>query len=248
MKLALSKLAAATVFLVFGAFAGATEDDTAGTPQPSSASQAETKRELTPEERAEKEARKACKAEICDIIATRDPDGDDVSCDIVKTWREEDIVKMLRGKIGWPWGKAVCQSKLELERKALALAMSKEAHEIVMPVQTVRCMLAQKDGGESYTVEVTLAPKVKFENGKATDASINWGEAEAPLLIYPLIYAGTGLDNQTNVLGPEVVRMVNEFTTKKCAEVKVEASGNRKAAIASGEPGLNGFPSAAFNR
>jgi hypothetical protein len=25
------------------------------------------------------------------------------------------------------------------------------------------------------------------------------------------------------VLGPEVVRMVNEFTAKKCAEVKAEA-------------------------
>ena len=42
------------------------------------------------EEKAEKEARMACKAKICDIIATRDPVGEDVSCDIVKTWREED--------------------------------------------------------------------------------------------------------------------------------------------------------------
>jgi hypothetical protein len=49
------------------------------------------------------------------------------------------------------------------------------------------------------------------------------GEATAPLLIYPLIYAGTGIDNKTNVLGPEVVRMVNEFATKKCTEVKAEA-------------------------
>ena len=32
----------------------------------------------------------ACKAKICEIIATRDPVGEDVSCDIVKTWREED--------------------------------------------------------------------------------------------------------------------------------------------------------------
>ena len=54
--------------------------------------------------------------------ATRN--GEDVACDIVKTWREEDIVKMLGGKISWPWGKAVCQSKLELQRKPLALAMS----------------------------------------------------------------------------------------------------------------------------
>ena len=39
--------------------------------------------------------------------------------------------------------------------------------------------------------------------------------------------------NRTNVLGPEVVRMVNEFTTKKCAELKVEADGNRKAELTS---------------
>ncbi len=238
MKPALSKVTAAAVLVVFGAVASAAEDDTAGSvsetaepSSPSSAGEVETKRVLTPEERAEKEARKACKAEICDIIATRDPAGENVSCDIIKTWREEDIVKMLGGKVDWPWGKAVCQSRLELERKALALAMSKQSHEIDMPTQKVRCTLAQKDGGKPYAIEVTLAPKVKFENGKAIDASINWGKAEAPTFIYPLIYAGTGFDNHTNVLGPEVVRMVNEFTTKKCAELKVEASGYRKAQL-----------------
>ncbi|HKQ56156.1 MAG TPA: hypothetical protein VJT12_09735 [Methyloceanibacter sp.] len=194
---------------------------------PREASPGEAKRQLTPEEAAEKEARKECKKKICDIIATRDPNGEDVACDIVKTWREEDIVKMLGGKLSWPWGKAVCQSKLELKRKSLALAMSEPSHEIVMPAQKVSCTLAQKEDGEPYTVEVTLAPKVKFENGKATEASINWGEANAPLLIYPLIYAGTGLDNNTNVLGSEVVRMVNEFATKKCTEIKAEApAGN----------------------
>ena len=65
-----------------------------------------------------------------------------------------------------------------------------------------------------------------FVYGKATEASINWGEASAPIFVYPLLYAGTGLDNSANVLGPEVVRMVNEFTTKKCAEVKAEAPAN----------------------
>ena len=34
------------------------------------------------------------------------------------------------------------------------------------------------------------------------------------MLIYPLLYAGSSLDNSANVLGPEVVRMVNEFTAK----------------------------------
>jgi hypothetical protein len=177
---------------------------------------------LTPEEQAEKDARRACKKKICDIIATRDPTGGDVSCDIVKTWREEDIVKMLGGKIGWPWGKAVCQSRLELKRKDLALAMSEPDYDMALPMQTVRCTLAQKDGGTPYAIEVTMTPTAKFENGKATAASINWGEASAPTFIYPLIYAGTGFDNSANVLGSEVVRMINEFTTKKCADIKAE--------------------------
>ena len=43
------------------------------------------------------------------------------------------------------------------------------------------------------------------------------------MLVYPLVYAGTALDNSANVLGGEIVRMINEFTTKKCAELKVEA-------------------------
>lgn len=225
----------AAAILLLGSAALAAEENAApsvdakpaddGAP-PAAAATPEAKRELTPEELEEKEARKACKMKICDIIATRDPAGEDVSCDIVKTWREEDIAKMLGGKIGWPWGKAVCQSKLELARKPLALAMSEVQYEIVMPAQTVRCTLAQKSEGEPYAIEVTMAPKVKFENGKAIEAAINWGEATAPMFVYPLIYAGTGLDNSANVLGPEVVRMVNEFTTKKCAEVKAEAPAN----------------------
>jgi hypothetical protein len=220
MKYSLSLL----VILTLGSTALAAE----GTPPAEDAkaptdATAEKARELTPEEKAEKEARKECKKKICDIIATRDPEGEDISCDIVKTWREEDIVKMLGGRINWPFGKAVCQSRLELKRRPLALAMSENQYEIVMPEQKVRCTLAQKEEGEPYAIEVTLAPKVKFETGKATEASVNWGEASAPIFVYPLIYAGTGLDNSANVLGPEVVRMVNEFTTKKCAEVKAEA-------------------------
>ena len=205
----------------------AAEDAATNAAQPSEAApaapDASTKPVLTPEELAEKEARKECKKKICDIIATHDPNGEDVACDITKTWREEDIVKMLGGKISWPWGKAVCQSRLELKRKPLALAMSESEYEIVMPAQKVRCTLAQKETGEPYAIEITLAPKVKFKDGKASEATLNWGEASAPMFIYPLIYAGTGFDNSANVLGPEVVHLVNEFTTKKCTEVKAEA-------------------------
>ncbi|MGZ5821917.1 MAG: hypothetical protein ACXWI1_10600, partial [Croceibacterium sp.] len=116
--------AALIALLASSGLSFATDDSgTPPTPAPQATTPSETtpltdedKRELTPEEKAEKEARKECKMKICDILATRDPNGDDVACDIVKTWREEDITKMLGGKISWPWGKAVCQSKLEIKR------------------------------------------------------------------------------------------------------------------------------------
>jgi hypothetical protein len=197
--------------------APASESTPAAAPAPD-----DTRSDLTPEERAEKQARKACKIKICDILATRDPQGDDVSCDIVKTWREEDITKMLGGRFDWPWGKAVCQSHLEVKREQLVKAMTEASYDVVLPEQKVQCTLAQKSEGEPYGVGVSIAPTVTFENGKAKSARINWGEANAPMLAYALIYAGTGFDNSTNVLGPEVAGMVNEFTGKKCRRIKNE--------------------------
>ncbi len=97
----------------------------------------------------------------------------------------------------------------------------------MLPTQKVSCKLTQKKEGEPYVVEIALAPKVKFKDGKAVEAALNWGDATAPLFIYPLIYGGTALDNSSNVLGPEVVRMFNEFSTKKCAEVKAELPSNK---------------------
>lgn len=221
MTLARVALIAAFTTLVWGVAASAQDAGASESPPTEAApAQGDAKTELTDEERAEKQARKACKIKICDILATKDPQGDDVSCDIVKTWRESDITKMLGSRFDWPWGKAVCQSKLDIKREQLANAMTQANYEVALPAQKVSCTLAQKSEGEPYAVSVSIAPKVAFENSKAVSARLNWGEANAPMLAYALIYAGAGFDNSTNVLGPEVVRMVNEFTGKKCKRVK----------------------------
>lgn len=203
------------------------EDDEATIPDaPVLGPQVSSKVVLTPEEKAEKEARKACKIEICDIIATREPMGPDIACDIKKTWRADSLTKMLGDQFSWPWGKAVCQSKLNLSRADLAAAMLESETTIKMDQFAVSCELHTGEG-EPYIVEAELSPKVTFKNGKAVSASINWGDVSAPLVIYPVLYAGTGLDNRSNLLGSEVVEMVNEFTNKKCAEVKDELPGRR---------------------
>jgi hypothetical protein len=180
------------------------------------------KRALTAKEQAEKAVRRACEAKICEVIASGDPVGEDVTCDIVKSWPEEEIVEMLGGRINWPWGGAMCQSKIRLPRMSLVKAMTEASYEVTLPTQKARCELAQDEDGDPFVIEAAAAPKVKFENGKASEAQVNWDEVSSPLTLYPLIYGGTALDNSTNVLGPEMVRLVNEFTRKKCAQMRVE--------------------------
>jgi len=185
---------------------------------------AKKKRTLTPQEKAEKASRRACKVNICKALAGEGPPDGEITCDIVKTWREEDIEEMVGSRVSWTWGDARCESKLSLDRKMLRDAMTKRKITVALPAQTVTCRLGRKKQEEPYKVVVDLAPEVTFKNGKATDAELNWGQVDAPLAIYPLIYSGTGLDNQTNVLGPEVVKLVNHFTGKKCAEVGAKPS------------------------
>ena len=118
---------------------------------------------------------------------------------------------------------------------------------MALPAQKVSCTLAQKSEGEPYTISVSIAPKVTFENGKAVSARLNWGEANSPMLAYALIYAGTGFDNSTNVLGPEAGAHGEQFTGKKCKRVKVicrATLGTNRSDLICGWPAARRHPTA----
>ena len=187
--------------------------------------QVKSNRKPTPEERAQKAAREACRIEICDIIETRESLGPDIACDIGWTWRADEIVAALAGRVDWTWGEIVCQSDLRLERAAIAKAMSAPNATIRVAPHTVRCDLLQNDA--PYVVEIELEPTIRFKNGKATDAKVKWGDVSAPAAIYPGLYAATGLDNKTNFLGPEFVDQINKFVRKDCAAVRDKLPGRR---------------------
>ncbi len=191
-------------------------------PAPPASEQAQKpKRILTPEEKAEKAQRQICKVQICSIFSTKDPEGADIDCPIVKTWREEDIEEILGGgKLDWPWGKARCTAQLKLNRAALAAAAGSDGTTARLEKHTITCSLDLKSDGESYDVRVDITPEVTFKGGKATGARINWGAIDAPMLAYSVIWPGATLDNSLNVLGGQVVKMTNEFMGKKCDAVK----------------------------
>ncbi len=178
---------------------------------------------LTPAELAEKESRKACKIQICNIFATKKASGEKIACDIKKTWREEEVKDMVAGgKIGWRWGSVFCTFDLRLDQAELAKTVANPTHELKIAPHTIRCKVDRKKDGKVHEISVSIAPVVKFKDGKAVEGRMNWGKVEAPLLFKSLIWPGVTLDNKVNIIGGKLVKMVNGFMGKKCQEIASE--------------------------
>jgi hypothetical protein len=180
--------------------------------------------ELTPEERAERDGRKACKVAICDAFHNRKA-GADISCDIIKSFRKTQLEKMAgKAKVSWPWGRVVCKASVKLKRDVLVRALVEDKLEAEFDQHKVACTVdREKDSPAEITAEFT--PKVTFEKGKAVKASLNWGKVDGPALIKGAMWTATATDNTLGVLQSTIVEDINDFTSKKCDEVKADWSG-----------------------
>lgn len=174
---------------------------------------------LTPQEIAERDARKACKVEICAAFRAKKA-GPDIACDVLKTWRKEQLEKMVsKAKVSWPWGQVQCTAGLKLKRDMLLKAVSEPKHEAELDTHKIVCKV-DRDKEPASDISIEFKPKVSFENGKAVKASINWGKLEAPTLVKGAIWTATATDNTFNVLAGTLTEDINDFMTKKCDEVR----------------------------
>lgn len=181
---------------------------------------------LTPEEIAEKEGRKACKLAICAAFHLRQSEGPDVACSVLKSWRKEQLQKMIeRAKVSWPWGKVKCTADIKLKRSDLVKAMGEKSYVTQLDKHKVACEVERENEAPSK-ITFEFAPKVTFEGGKATKATLNWGAIEAPTLVKGAMWTATATDNTFNVLQSTLVEDINDFIGPKCDEVKDE--WNRK--------------------
>ncbi len=188
-------------------------------PTPADAASKPAPIELTAEEKAEREGRKTCKAAICAAFHMRKA-GDDISCSVLKSFRKEQLDKMLsKAKASWPWGKVTCSSDVKLKRAVLARALTEDKVEAKLDTHHVVCTV-DRGTEPSAEIKVDFAPNVTFEKGKAVKAQINWGKLEAPTLVKAAMWPATATDNTVNVLGGTLVEDINDFIGPKCMEVK----------------------------
>jgi hypothetical protein len=178
--------------------------------------------ELTADEKAERDSRKACKVDICAAFRKPSAGGADISCDVVKSWRKEQLGKLVgRLKVSWPYGPVRCTSAVKLKRADLHKAMTDEKFETQLDKHEVSCVVDRLTE-PAADIKFDFSPKVTFEKGLAVKAKINWGKLEAPTLIKGALWTATAADNTVNILSTSLVEDINSFIGKKCDEVKEE--------------------------
>lgn len=182
-----------------------------------------TQTDMTAEEKAEKDGRKDCKVQICAAMHNRKP-GADISCNVVKSWRKEHLDKIV-GKAGvsWPWGRVKCTAPINLKREMLTRALDGSKHDADIGTQSIVCEVERTEGKAEIKAE--FSPKVTFDGGKATKATLNWGKIDAPALVKGAMWTATATDNTFNVLQGMIVEDINAFASVNCDEVKDEWKG-----------------------
>jgi hypothetical protein len=171
----------------------------------------------------EKADRRDCKIKVCDTALNRKADGDDIACKFVKTWTAVELKeKILKGRFDWPFGNVQCTGDVKLARKPLATVLAGGEVEAKLDKHSVSCTLDQKDGKDKYSISFSIQPVVKFKDGKAIKASINWSDIQGSAVAKGALWSTATLDNYTGVLNGIAVESVNDYFGPHCDEVKSE--------------------------
>lgn len=166
---------------------------------------------------SERDALKACEKKICEIVVKKEASGADFACTLTKTWAKDKIKEGIEKKrLSWSLGNARCVIDVGMKRSDILEAMSKPAHTIDLPPQTVKCQVEREK--DTLDVAVTLAPKIQFKDGKAEKAWLGVKNIEAPTVIRGAIWTVAQAEDYFGLFHSDMVAEINEFTGQKCTK------------------------------
>ena len=165
----------------------------------------------------EKERLKACEQRVCEIILKKETSGDDLKCAIGKTWSKAKIKDGIeKKKISWGFGDARCGIDIAILRGAMVDVLSKPEGTLEIPKHTVKCEVERES--EVTPINISLAPKITFKDGKAQKAWLNISDIEAPAVVKGAIWTAAKVEDTVGLFHSEMIEEINEFVHQKCAQ------------------------------
>lgn len=165
----------------------------------------------------EKELLKACEQSMCEIIVKKDAGGGDLKCQLGKTWAKSKIKDGIeKKKISWTFGDARCAIDLAVSRAAMLEALKNPNGSLEIPKHTIKCEVEREN--EVTPINVSLAPKITFKDGKAQKAWLNVSDIEAPAVVKGAIWTAAKVEDTFGLFHGEMIEEINEFVLQKCPQ------------------------------
>ncbi len=171
---------------------------------------------------ADKQKLAQCAKDICSIIVSKNASGPDLSCDVTKTWEKEQIQKGAdEKKLSWGMGYAKCSAKISVKRADLVNALTAPENTLKISKQAISCEIERS--GEKYPISLTMAPELKFKDGKATGSALHMDDIQGATLIKGVVWTAATLEQNFGLLEGDMTREVNRFIQKECPKIASDA-------------------------
>lgn len=186
--------------------------------------QADVAPELVARMAKEKEARRACKVEICSAFA-KPAAGAPITCEVTKTWMRQDITaRVVGGSYVWHYGNMQCSVKLNLDRGAIAKAATEAKTSVSFPEHAFTCLVDNKDSaqGQAFSVSVKMTPVVTFENGQAKSVALEPVKTEGSAIASAAVTSMMAVDKASGFISRAAAAEINSFLFDHCKEEGIE--------------------------
>lgn len=162
----------------------------------------------------EAKALEDCDRRLCTILLKKDVKGDDLKCDLTKTWARSTIKGADSPGLTWGFGDARCSAHVNITRALLVTALTAKAYKLWIPAHTAECVVEQS--GQMKTIKATLAPKIEFKNGRVEKIWINLQGMEGTSSITGLLSAGATLIDSTGLFHSQMIKEANKYIYTQC--------------------------------
>jgi hypothetical protein len=189
-----------------------------------SAQQAQLAPEIVARIAKEKEARRACKVDICSAFA-KPAAGAPIGCDVTKTWSQQDITsRIVGGSYIWGYGHTQCTVKLALDRELIAKAVKEAKATVRFPEHTFVCNVDDADPakGKAFSVSVSLTPSIVFESGQAKSVTLDPVKTEGSTVASAAVTSLMAVEKVSGLVSRAAVGEINSFLFDLCKEEGVE--------------------------
>ena len=157
---------------------------------------------------------KSCEERLCTMLLTKNPKGDDLKCELTKTWAKSTIKGAENHTMKWGYGDARCSVQLHIPRANIVAALTSPEYTFEVAPHTADCVVEQE--GEAQTVKATLAPKIAFKDGKAEKVWVNLKSIKGPVGIKTSLWLAANLSDKVGLFHRPMLKGINGFINKHC--------------------------------